>query len=83
MTYRGLELNHDKFGPEPALPLTAKMEDTRTLRNDLTVIAELLRKYRHCGQARVVEEVLATLETSAPTLSDKSRTPRVIAVQHC
>jgi hypothetical protein len=42
------------------------MEHTRTLRQDLSVIAELLRKYRHYGQARVVEEVLATLETSGP-----------------
>jgi hypothetical protein len=42
------------------------MEHTRTLRQDLSVIAELLRKYRHYGQARVVEEVLATLETSVP-----------------
>jgi hypothetical protein len=42
------------------------MEYTSTLRQDLDVIAELLRKYRHYGQARVVEEVLATLETSGP-----------------
>ena len=42
------------------------MEHTRTLCQDLDVIAELLRKYRHYGQAQVVEEVLATLETSGP-----------------
>jgi hypothetical protein len=42
------------------------MEPTRTLRQDLTVIAELLRKYRRYGQARVVEDVLVTLETSGP-----------------
>ena len=42
------------------------MEDKKTLHQDLSVIAELLRKYRHYGQARVVEEVLATLETSGP-----------------
>jgi hypothetical protein len=59
-------LNHDKFGPALYVATDNNMEHTRKLRQDLNVIAELLRKYRHYGQARVVEEVLATLETSSP-----------------
>lgn len=39
---------------------------TEVLGRDLRAIAELLRKYKHCGQADVVEEILATLETSTP-----------------
>jgi hypothetical protein len=45
------------------------MELTKTLRQDLTVIAELLRKYRHFGQVQVVEEILVTLETPDPDYS--------------
>jgi hypothetical protein len=36
------------------------------LDRNLTEIAELLNKYQHYAQARVVEEILATLETSNP-----------------
>jgi len=37
-----------------------------TLRADLSQLAELLHKYGHDGQAAVVDEILATLETSNP-----------------
>ena len=37
-----------------------------TLRADLSQLAELLHKYGHDGQAAVVDEILATLETSTP-----------------
>jgi hypothetical protein len=36
------------------------------LNRDLNVIAQLLCNYRHYGQARVVEEILGTLETASP-----------------
>jgi len=38
----------------------------KTLRADLTELAELLHKYGHDGQAAVVDEIVATLETSTP-----------------
>ena len=37
-----------------------------TLRADLSQLAELLHKYGHKGQAAVVDEILATIETSTP-----------------
>jgi hypothetical protein len=37
-----------------------------TLRADLSQLAELLHKYGHDGQAAVVDEIVATLETSTP-----------------
>ncbi len=39
------------------------MEHVKALSQDLNVILEL---YRHHGQARVVQEILATLETAHP-----------------
>ncbi len=38
----------------------------QTLRADLSQLAELLHKYGHDGQAAVVDEILASLETSNP-----------------
>ena len=37
-----------------------------TLRADLSQLAELLHKYGHDGQAAVVDQIVATLETSTP-----------------
>jgi hypothetical protein len=37
-----------------------------TLRADLSQLAELLHEYGHDGQGAVVDEIVATLETSTP-----------------
>ncbi|MBI3477021.1 MAG: hypothetical protein HY010_14915 [Acidobacteria bacterium] len=37
-----------------------------SLRADLSQLAELLHRYGHDGQAAVVDEILATLETPTP-----------------
>ena len=54
------------FGSLGRFGTKGHMGDTLALGQDLKEIAVLLRKYRHDGQMRTVEEILATLNTPTP-----------------